>query len=126
MTWHIFRNGWKDKRFIKQRVHGFEEARKKIDTSETRADLEKGQSYSPAVNLRTSPHLFPDQTGHCFPPLWLWPNMAFQIRAIEDDFRIADGRLGRAIHCEHRDRDHKRAPEKLAGPTTMREKAWRR
>ena len=31
MMWHIFKNGWEDKEFIKQRVHGFEEARKEID-----------------------------------------------------------------------------------------------
>ena len=31
MMWHIFKNGWQDKAFIKQRVHGFEEARKEID-----------------------------------------------------------------------------------------------
>ena len=29
--WHIFKNGWEDKEFIKQRVYGFEEARKEID-----------------------------------------------------------------------------------------------
>ena len=31
MMWHIFKNGWEDKEFIEQRVHGFEEARKEID-----------------------------------------------------------------------------------------------
>src|ERR1041385_4509244 len=31
MMWHIFQNGWEDKDFIKQRVYGFEEARKEID-----------------------------------------------------------------------------------------------
>ena len=31
MMWHIFKNGWEDKEFIKQRVHGFEEARKEIE-----------------------------------------------------------------------------------------------
>ena len=31
MMWHIFKNGWEDKDFIKQRVHGFEQARKEID-----------------------------------------------------------------------------------------------
>src|SRR5665647_246512 len=31
MMWHVFKNGWEDKEFIKQRVHGFEEARKEID-----------------------------------------------------------------------------------------------
>ena len=31
MMWHIFKNGWEDKEFIKQRVYGFEETRKEID-----------------------------------------------------------------------------------------------
>ena len=31
MLWHIFRNGWEDKEFIKQRVYGMDEVRKEID-----------------------------------------------------------------------------------------------
>jgi formate dehydrogenase major subunit len=31
MLWHIFRNGWEDKEFIRQRVYGFDEVRKEID-----------------------------------------------------------------------------------------------
>jgi formate dehydrogenase major subunit len=31
MLWHVFKNGWEDKEFIKQRVYGFEETRKEID-----------------------------------------------------------------------------------------------
>ncbi|HET9902314.1 MAG TPA: formate dehydrogenase subunit alpha [Xanthobacteraceae bacterium] len=31
MLWHIFKNGWEDKEFIKQRVYGFDEVRKEID-----------------------------------------------------------------------------------------------
>jgi formate dehydrogenase major subunit len=31
MMWHILQNGWEDKDFIKQRVYGFEDARKEID-----------------------------------------------------------------------------------------------
>ncbi len=31
MIWHIFKNGWEDKEFIKQRVYGFDEARKEIE-----------------------------------------------------------------------------------------------
>ena len=31
MLWHIFKNGWEDKEFIKQRVYGFEETRKEIE-----------------------------------------------------------------------------------------------
>jgi formate dehydrogenase major subunit len=30
MLWHIFENGWEDKEFIRQRVHGMEDARKEI------------------------------------------------------------------------------------------------
>jgi len=31
MMWHILQNGWEDKEFIKQRVYGFEDARKEIE-----------------------------------------------------------------------------------------------
>jgi formate dehydrogenase major subunit len=31
MMWHITQNGWEDKEFIKQRVYGFEDAKKEID-----------------------------------------------------------------------------------------------
>jgi formate dehydrogenase major subunit len=31
MLWHVFKNGWEDKEFIKQRVYGFEETRQEID-----------------------------------------------------------------------------------------------
>jgi len=30
MLWHIFQNGWEDKEFIRQRVHGMEEIRKEV------------------------------------------------------------------------------------------------
>jgi formate dehydrogenase major subunit len=31
MMWHIIKNGWEDKEFIKQRVYGFDDVRKEID-----------------------------------------------------------------------------------------------
>jgi formate dehydrogenase major subunit len=31
MMWHIIQNGWEDKEFIKQRVYGYEDARKEIE-----------------------------------------------------------------------------------------------
>jgi formate dehydrogenase major subunit len=31
MMWHIVKNGWEDKEFIKQRVYGFEDVRKEIE-----------------------------------------------------------------------------------------------
>jgi formate dehydrogenase major subunit len=31
MLWHIFRNGWEDKEFIRQRVYGMDEVRKEVD-----------------------------------------------------------------------------------------------
>src|SRR5262249_9489153 len=31
MLWHIFKNGWEDKEFIKQRVYGMDDARKEIE-----------------------------------------------------------------------------------------------
>jgi formate dehydrogenase major subunit len=31
MMWHILKNGWEDKEFIRQRVYGFDEIRKEID-----------------------------------------------------------------------------------------------
>ena len=31
MLWHIFRNGWEDKDFIAQRVHGMEDVRKEVE-----------------------------------------------------------------------------------------------
>jgi len=30
MMWHIFKNGWEDKRFIKQRVYGMDDVRKEV------------------------------------------------------------------------------------------------
>ena len=31
MLWHIFKNGWEDREFIRQRVYGFDEVRKEVD-----------------------------------------------------------------------------------------------
>jgi formate dehydrogenase major subunit len=31
MLWHIFRNGWEDKEFIKQRVYGMDDVRKEVE-----------------------------------------------------------------------------------------------
>src|SRR4029079_2601341 len=31
MLWHIFKNGWEDKEFIKQRVYGMDDVRKEVD-----------------------------------------------------------------------------------------------
>jgi formate dehydrogenase major subunit len=31
MLWHIFKNGWEDKEFIKQRVYGMEDVRKEVE-----------------------------------------------------------------------------------------------
>lgn len=31
ILWHVFKNGWEDKEFIKQRVYGMDEARKEIE-----------------------------------------------------------------------------------------------
>ena len=31
MMWHILKNGWEDKEFIKQRVYGFDDVRKEIE-----------------------------------------------------------------------------------------------
>jgi len=31
LLWHVFKNGWEDKEFIRQRVYGMEDARKEID-----------------------------------------------------------------------------------------------
>src|SRR5258708_5696326 len=33
MLWHIFRNGWEDKEFIRQRVYGMDEIRKEAEKS---------------------------------------------------------------------------------------------
>ncbi len=31
MLWHIFKNGWEDKEFIKQRVYGMDDVRKEVE-----------------------------------------------------------------------------------------------
>ena len=31
MLWHVFKNGWEDKEFIKQRVYGMDDVRKEVD-----------------------------------------------------------------------------------------------
>ena len=31
MLWHIFKNGWEDKEFIKQRVYGMDDIRKEVE-----------------------------------------------------------------------------------------------
>ena len=31
MLWHIFRNGWEDKEFIRQRVYGLDDVRKEVE-----------------------------------------------------------------------------------------------
>ena len=40
MLWHIFKNGWEDKEFIKQRVYGLDEIRKEV-AKWTPAEVEK-------------------------------------------------------------------------------------
>ena len=31
MLWHIFKNGWEDKEFIRQRVYGMDDVRKEVE-----------------------------------------------------------------------------------------------
>ena len=31
MMWHIFKNGWEDKEFIRQRVYGMDQVRKEVE-----------------------------------------------------------------------------------------------
>ncbi len=54
MMWHILKNGWEDKEFIKQRVYGFDDLRKK-----SRNGHRKKSSVSPACRANSS-NAWPD------------------------------------------------------------------
>ena len=57
MLWHIFKNGWEDKEFIKQRVYGFEETRKEIEKWTPRKS--SASAEFPARNSSASPNCSP-------------------------------------------------------------------
>jgi formate dehydrogenase major subunit len=59
MLWHIFQNGWEDKEFIRQRVHGMEQIRAEV-AKWTPAEVER-VSGVPGAQLRKVAELFATQ-----------------------------------------------------------------
>ncbi|HEV2956344.1 MAG TPA: formate dehydrogenase subunit alpha [Xanthobacteraceae bacterium] len=59
MMWHILKNGWEDKEFIKQRVYGFEDARKEIEKWDP-AEVER-VSGVPGEQLKRVAEMFATQ-----------------------------------------------------------------
>ncbi|MES9979848.1 MAG: formate dehydrogenase subunit alpha, partial [Candidatus Thiodiazotropha sp. 6PLUC5] len=56
MLWHIFKNGWEDKEFIRQRVYGLEEVKKEVakwtpDEVEKVTGVPENQVYSAAKTM---------------------------------------------------------------------------
>ncbi|MEW8279293.1 MAG: formate dehydrogenase subunit alpha [Candidatus Thiodiazotropha sp.] len=56
MLWHIFKNGWEDKEFIRQRVYGLEEVKKEIakwtpDEVERVSGIPENQIYAAAKTM---------------------------------------------------------------------------
>ncbi len=59
MMWHILKNGWEDKEFIKQRVYGFEDAKKEIEKWDP-AEVER-VSGVPGEQLKRVAEMFATQ-----------------------------------------------------------------
>jgi formate dehydrogenase major subunit len=59
LLWHIFENGWEDKEFIRQRVHGMEDVRKEV-AKWTPAEVEKVTGV-PGAQLRKVAEMFATQ-----------------------------------------------------------------
>jgi formate dehydrogenase major subunit len=59
MMWHILKNGWEDKEFIKQRVYGFEDVRKEIEKWDP-AEVER-VSGVPGEQLKRVAEMFATQ-----------------------------------------------------------------
>jgi formate dehydrogenase major subunit len=59
MLWHIFQNGWEDKEFIRQRVHGMDQIRAEV-AKWTPAEVER-VSGVPGAQLRKVAELFATQ-----------------------------------------------------------------
>jgi formate dehydrogenase major subunit len=59
MMWHILKNGWEDKEFIKQRVYGFDDARKEIEKWDP-AEVER-VSGVPGEQLKRVAEMFATQ-----------------------------------------------------------------
>jgi formate dehydrogenase major subunit len=61
MLWHIFKNGWEDKEFIRQRVYGMDEVRAEVEkwtprrSSASRACPARSCARSPRPSRRRSP-----------------------------------------------------------------------
>ena len=62
MLWHIFKNGWEDKEFIRQRVYGLEDIRSEVDEVDARggrarhrACRRRRSSTSPRYSRRSGP-----------------------------------------------------------------------
>ncbi len=56
MLWHIFKNGWEDKEFIRQRVYGMEDIRKEVEKW-TPAEVERVRGV-PGAQLERVAKLF--------------------------------------------------------------------
>ena len=59
MMWHILKNGWEDKEFIKQRVYGFDDAKKEIEKWDP-AEVER-VSGVPGEQLKRVAEMFATQ-----------------------------------------------------------------
>ena len=59
MMWHILKNGWEDKEYIKQRVYGFDDARKEIEKWDP-AEVER-VSGVPGEQLKRVAEMFATQ-----------------------------------------------------------------
>src|ERR1700731_3896034 len=59
MLWHIFKNGWEDKEFIRQRVYGMEDAKKEIEKWDP-AEVER-VSGVPGEQLKRVAEMFATQ-----------------------------------------------------------------
>jgi formate dehydrogenase major subunit len=59
MMWHILKNGWEDKEFIKQRVYGYEDAKKEIEKWDP-AEVER-VSGVPGEQLKRVAEMFATQ-----------------------------------------------------------------
>src|SRR6202165_2780618 len=63
MLWHIFKNGWEDKEFIKQRVYGMDEVRKEVE--KWTPDETERVTGIPEAQLKRVAEIFAKQKPAC-------------------------------------------------------------
>ena len=110
MLWHIFKNGWEDKEFIKQRVYGMDDIRKEVEKW-TPEEVERVTGV-PGAQLERVAKMFATEK----PATLIWCMGATQHTVGTANVRafcivlLATGNVGKLRHRrQHLPRPHQRA-----------------